>query len=117
MPQRFELLSLGVLLIISSMLLVAYAALIITRPDEVISLIIVFFGVWMMILAGLKINNPEKYGRRDPVLLGAGILVTTFGGAWLIYIEGTSIIISVALLLVVIGILAVATALPSIRKK
>jgi len=116
-PRQFEMLSFGVLLVITAMVLVAYAVLVITRLDEVLALIIAFYGVWTMVLAGIRSKNPEKYGRGAYSTLVNGILLTAFGGAWALYIEGTNIIFTIALLLVVIGILAVATALPSIRQK
>jgi hypothetical protein len=117
MARQYELLSLGALLVIAAALLVAFALGVITRIDEVFALIIALYGVWTMILAGIRVRNPEKYGRGAYSTLVMGVLLTAFGGAWVLYIEGTSIIITIALILVVIGILAVATALPSFRQK
>jgi len=111
------MLSFGVFLIIAAILLVAYAAQIITRFDEAIALIIALYGVWTMILAGIRVKNPEKYGRGAYSTLVMGVVLTALGGAWTLYIEGTNIFITVALILVVIGILALATALPSFRQK
>jgi len=111
------MLSFGAFLIIAAVLLVAYAAKALVRFDEVIALIIALYGVWTMILAGIRVKNPEKYGRGAYSTLVMGVLLTAFGGAWTLSIEGASIFITVALILVVIGILAVATALPSFRQK
>jgi heme A synthase len=108
---------LGALLVIAAVLLVAYAGAVIERLDEVFALIITLYGVWTMILAGIRVRNPEKYGRGAYSTLVMGVLLTALGGAWTLYIEGTNIIITVALILVVIGILAVASALPSFRQK
>jgi len=117
MARQYEMLSFGVLMVIAAVVLVAYALLIITRLDEVLALIIAFYGVWTMVLAGIRTKNPEKYGRGAYSTLVMGVLLTALGGAWVLYIEGTNLIFTVALLLVVIGILAVATALPSMRQK
>jgi hypothetical protein len=105
------------MLVIAAVLLVAYAGAVVKRLDEVLALIIALYGVWTMILAGIRVRNPEKYGRGAYSTLVMGVLLTALGGAWTLYIEGTNIIITIALILVVIGILAVASALPSFRQK
>ena len=117
MARQYELLSLGALLVIAAVLLVAFAAEVIKRLDEVLALTIALYGIWTMILAGIRVRNPEKYGRGAYSTLVMGVLLTALGGAWVLYIEGTNIIITIALILVVIGILAVASALPSFRQK
>jgi len=117
LARQYELLSLGALLVIAAVLLAAYAAAAIKRSDEVIALIIALYGLWTMILAGIRVRNPEKYGRGAYSTLVMGVMLTALGGAWVLYIEGTNIIITIALILVVIGILAVASALPSFRQK
>jgi len=111
------MLSFGAFLIIAAVLLVTYAAQIIIRFDEVIALIIALYGVWTMILAGIRVKNPEKYGRGAYSTLVMGVLLTALGGAWALFIEGANIFITIALILVVVGILAVATAIPSFRQK
>ena len=117
MARQYELLSLGALLVIAAVLLVAFAAEVIKRLDEVLALIIALYGIWTMILAGIRVRNPEKYGRGAYSTLVIGVLLTALGGAWVFFIESTDIIITIALILVVIGILVVATALPSFRQK
>jgi len=117
LARQYELLSLGALLVIAAVLLVAFAAEVIERLDEVLALIIALYGIWTMILAGIRVRNPEKYGRGAYSTLVMGVLLTALGGAWVLYIEGTNVIITIALILVVIGILAVASALPSFRQK
>jgi len=117
LARQYELLSLGALLVIAAVLLVAFAAEVIKRLDEVLALIIALYGIWTMILAGIRVRNPEKYGRGAYSTLVIGVLLTALGGAWVFFIESTDIIITIALILVVIGILVVATALPSFRQK
>ena len=116
MARQYELLSLGALLVIAAALLIAFSAGMI-RIDEVLALIIMLYGVWTMILAGIRVMNPEKYGRGAYSTLVMGVLLTAVGGAWEFHIRFENIIITVALILVVIGLLAVATALPSFRQK
>jgi hypothetical protein len=116
MARQYELLSLGALLVIAAALLVAFSAGVI-RIDEVLALIIALYGIWTMILAGIRVMNPEKYGRGAYSTLVMGVLLTAVGGAWEFHIRFENIIITIALILVVIGILAVATALPSFRQK
>jgi len=116
MARQYELLSLGALLVIAAALLVAFSVGVI-RIDEVLALIIMLYGIWTMILAGIRVMNPEKYGRGAYSTLVMGVLLTAVGGAWEFHIRFENIIITIALILVVIGILAVATALPSFRQK
>jgi hypothetical protein len=106
----------GALLVLAAVLLVAFSQGLV-RIDEVFALIIALYGVWTMILAGIRVRNPEKYGRGAYSTLVMGVLLTAFGGAWEFQIRFDNIFITIALILVVIGILAVATALPSFRQK
>jgi len=117
MAQQFEMLSFGVLMVITAMMLVAYAVQIVTGLDQVIALIIAFYGVWTMVLAGIRTKNPQKYGRGAYSTLVMGVVLTAIGSAWYLYIATTNYILPVVLLLLVIGILAVVTALPSMRPK
>jgi len=116
LARQFGLLSLGAFLVIAAAMLIIYAAQLIGFI-EVLALIIALYGVWTMILAGIRVKNPEKYGRGAYSTLVMGVILTALGGAWELNIRGTDIIITLALILVVIGILAVATAIPSFRQK
>ena len=116
MARQFGLLSFGALLIIVAVALIAFAAQLIGFV-EVLALIIASYGVWTMILAGIRVKNPEKYGRGAYSTLVMGVILTALGGAWELSIRGTDIIITIALIVVVIGILALATAVPSFREK
>ena len=117
MARQYEMLSMGALLVIAAVLLVAFAVGVVTRFDEVFALIIALYGIWTMILAGIRVRNPEKYGRGAYSTLMMGALLLLLGGAWEFQIRFDNLIITIALILVVIGILAVATALPSFRQK
>jgi len=113
MPQRqMGLLSFGVLIILIAVLLVAFS------PDwgTILSLTLTLYGLWVIVLAGIRARNPVKYERGAFSTLIWGILLTAIGGAWLLYIQTPNPIYAVALVLLVIGILAVATAFRT-RKK
>jgi hypothetical protein len=107
---------LGALFVITAALLVAFSQGLV-RIDEVFALIIMLYGVWTIVLAGIRVMNPDKYGRGAYSTLVMGVLLTAVGGAWEFHIRFENIIISIALILVVIGVLAVASALPSFRQK
>lgn len=117
MARQYEMLTAGVFLIIAAVFLVAFEAGIILRFDEVVAIIIALYGIWTIVLAGIRVRNPEKYGRGAYSTLSMGVVLAALGGAWVFFIETDSIIIAFAIILVVIGILAVASALPSFRKK
>jgi cobalamin synthase len=117
MAQQWETLSFGVLLVIVALALVTYTLQIITRLDEVIAMIIAFYGAWYLALAGIRTKYPEKYGRGAYNTLVIGVILVALGGAWYLNIATANIILPIVLLLLVIGILAVATAIPSIRQK
>lgn len=117
MARQYEMLSFGVFLIIAAVFLVAFATGAILRFDEAVAVIIALYGIWTMILAGIRVRNPEKYGRGAFSTLAMGVVLTAIGGAWVFYIETASIIVTFAIILIVIGILAVATAIPSFRQK
>jgi hypothetical protein len=117
MPRQYEMLSIGVFLVVAALVLVVFAAGIIIRVDEVLALIIAFYGVWTIVLAGIRTQNPDKYGRGAYSTLVMGIGLIAFGGSWYLYIATANLILSIVLLLLVIGILAVASALPSMRQK
>jgi len=113
-PRQLGLLSFGVLVVTIAILLVAFF------PDwsTILSLTLTLYGLWVIVLAVIRAKNPAKYERGAFSTLIWGILLLAVGGAWYLNIltEG-NILYSVVLLLVIVGILAVASALPSMRKK
>jgi len=117
MARQYELLSLGVFLVIIAVVLAAYSVLLITRLDEIIPWVIALYGVWTVVLAGIRTRNPEKYGRSAYSTLVMGIVLIAFGGCWELYIVTANLIPAIVLLILVIGVLAVVSALPSMRQK
>jgi len=113
MPQRqLGLLSFGVLVVIIAILLLLQLGW-----DTIFSLTLTFFGLWVILLAGLRAKNPVKYERSAFSTLIWGIMLLVIGGAWLLNIQTGYWLYSAVLLLVIVGILAVASALSSMRKK
>jgi hypothetical protein len=96
-----------VLVIIIAILLVAFA------PDwgSITSLTLMLYGLWVIVLARIRNKTPEKYGRSAFSLLIWGILLLTIGGAWYLNILTENILYSVVLLLVIVGVVALASAL------
>jgi hypothetical protein len=116
-PQQSDILSFGILCVIVALTLVAFSLGIITRLDQMVALIIAFFGVWTIALSGIRARTPSKYGRSASSTLAMGVIFVAVGGAWFLLTVGTNLILTLALLLVVVGILAVVSALPSFRRK
>lgn len=71
--------------------------------------IIAAFGVWTIVLAGLRASNPQKYEQSAFTTFAWGILMVAVGGAWFMY--GYGPLYSMAIILLVIGALAIAAAL------
>ncbi len=110
MPKiQLGLLSFGVFVIIIAVLLVAFAPT--GNWGSILSLTLVFYGLWIIVLAGIRNRTPEKYGRSAYSILIWGILIVAVGGAWYFNILTGNILYSVVLLLVIVGIAAVASAL------
>jgi hypothetical protein len=105
--QQLGLLSFGVLVIIIAILLVAFA------PDwgSIISLTLMLYGLWVIVLSGIRAKTPEKYGRSAFSILIWGILLLAIGGAWYLNILTGNILYSVVLFLVIVGVVALASAM------
>jgi len=112
-PRQLDLLSFGVFVIIIAILLIAFF------PDwgKIVSLTLTLYGLWVIALAGIRAKSPQKYERGAFSTLVWGILLLAVGGAWFLNIQTDQPLYSVVLFLVIVGILAVVSALPSMRKK
>jgi len=115
MPKRqLGLLSFGVLVVILAVLLVVFG------PGQdwgsLLSLTLVLYGLWVIVLAGIRARSPMKYERGAFSTLILGILLLAVGGAWFLNIQTGYWLYSVVLLLMIVGIIAVATALLRTRK-
>ena len=111
--SRRHLLSIGVFFIVVVVALVLYAARAVTDWLNIFPLVFILFGAWLLVLAGIRGQNPQKYERQPFNTLEMGVLLMALGGAWLLF--KTNPIYSLALILLVIGVVAIVAALR--RKK
>jgi hypothetical protein len=107
--SRRETLSIGVFLIIIVVSIMLYAAQVITDWTLIIPVVLVLSGCWTLVLAGMRASNPQKYERGAFSTMGLGLLLIAVGGAW--YLFAFNALYSLALILLVLGALAIAAAL------
>ncbi|MEM3010863.1 MAG: hypothetical protein QXE76_03535 [Candidatus Bathyarchaeia archaeon] len=111
------ILSIGVFIIILAVLLLANA----TVPDtvgwgDVIPLLLAFYGIWIMVLGGLRAKSPGKYERGAFSTFAWGLLFAVVGGAWYSNNHGLPAIYTAVLVLLVVGVLVVAVAFKGWRR-
>ncbi|MGD0995927.1 MAG: hypothetical protein ABR909_10450 [Candidatus Bathyarchaeia archaeon] len=111
--SRRQLLSIGVFFIIAVVAILVYAANLIGNWLNIFPTIFILFGIWLLIMAAMRAQSPQKYERTPFGTLEMGVILMALGGAWLLY--GTNYLYSVALLLLALGAIAIAAALR--RKK
>jgi hypothetical protein len=104
------LLTVGVFLVIIVISVLLYQPLqIIQDWTLLLALIIALSGCWLLVLAGIKASRPQKYQIGTFATLSWGLLLTTIGGAWFVY--GYGWYYSLAVILIALAILVIATAL------
>jgi hypothetical protein len=104
-----ETLSIGVFIVIIVLAIMLYAVHVITDWTLIIPLVLVLFGCWTLVLAGMRASNPQKYERGAFSTFSLGLLLIAVGGAW--YLFPVNPLYSLALVLLVFGALAITTAL------
>jgi hypothetical protein len=107
--SRRETLSVGVFLIIIVVVIMLYAAKIITDWVLIFPVILLLSGCWTLVLAGMRAGNPQKYERSAFSTMGLGLILVAAGGAW--YFFAFEPLYSLAVILLVFGALAIAAAL------
>jgi len=110
--SRRQLLTIGVFFIIIIIAILLYPANVTHNWWNILQLIIVLFGAMMLVLAGLRAMNPQKYERSPYSTVQMGVLLMAIGAAWFLF--GYNWIYSIALLLLVLGVIAITSAM---RKK
>ena len=113
--KQLDLLSFGVLIVILAILLIAFGPT--QEWGKILSLTITLYGLWVVALAGIRAKSPDKYERGAFSTFVMGILLVAVGGAWILIIETGYWLYSIVLLLIIVGVLAIVSALPSLRKK
>ena len=117
MPKRaVGVLSLGILILVIAVSMVASATNILVNIFEMFSLTLILFGLWVTILAGIRAANPEQYGRGAFNTASGGILLTTLGVVWSLYIREMFVEYLLPALLLIIGILVAVTGIRAWRK-
>jgi phosphoglycerol transferase MdoB-like AlkP superfamily enzyme len=111
--SRRQLLSIGVFCIVLVVAILLLAVGAIGDWLNIFPVVFLLFGIWLIALAGMSAQNPQKYERDPFSTAGMGIALMTIGGAWLLF--RTSVLYSIALIVLVIGAVAIAAALK--RKK
>ena len=74
------------------------------------------YGLWVIVLARIRNKTPEKYGRSAFSILIWGILLLAIGGAWYLNILTGNTLYSVVLFLVIVGVVALASAMLRTKK-
>ena len=101
------MLSLGVFLIIIVVVIVLFAAGFIGWT-LIVPVILVLSGCWMLVLAAMRGSKPQKYAPSAFGTLSLGLLMIAVGGAW--YLFAFNWLYAIALILLVLGALAIAAA-------
>jgi len=117
MPKRpVGVLSLGILILILAVSIAAFAANILFNIFEIFSLTLILFGLWIMVLAGMRAVSPEQYGGGAFNTFSGGILLTTLGVVWLLYVRELFVGYLLPVLLLVVGILVAVAGIRAWRK-
>lgn len=117
MPKRpVGVLSLGILILALAISVSAFAAKVLVDVLEIFSLTLILFGLWIMILAGMRSTNPEQYGGGAFNTFSGGILITTLGIVWSLSIRELLVEYLFPALLLVVGIMIAVAGIRAWRK-
>jgi hypothetical protein len=117
MPKRpVGVLSLGILILVLAVSTTAFATTILVDISEIFSLTLILFGFWIIILSGIRATNSEQYGGGAFNTFSVGVLLTTLGAVWLLYVRALLIEYLLPALLLIIGILVAVAGIRAWRK-
>ncbi|MFQ6064214.1 MAG: hypothetical protein ACE5L6_01945 [Candidatus Bathyarchaeia archaeon] len=117
MPKRpLGVLSIGVLVVVLAISVALHATAILYSLSEALALTILLFGVWVMILAGIRASSPETYGHGAFNILSGGVLISALGVVWFLYLRDLLIGYLLPVLLAIIGVLVVVAGIRAWRK-
>ena len=117
MPKKpVGVLSLGILILALAVSAAAFAANMLVDVFEMFSLTLLLFGFWIMVLAGIRAFNPEEYGGGAFNTFSGGILLTTLGVVWWLYVRELLVGYLLPALLLVVGILVAVAGIRAWRK-
>ena len=107
--SRRDLLSIGVLLLVIAVGLILFALNVIADWALLVSLVLMLFGCWFVVLAGLRVSKSDNSDRSAFSTMILGLLLIAIGAA--LYLFRFSWLYSLVLLLLVLGVLTIVTAL------
>jgi hypothetical protein len=110
------LVNLAVLLVIAAVVIIL-GGLAVISWWEAIPLIIAFYGCWFIVFAGIGTRNQSKYARSTYSTFGWGMLLAAIGFGWDLNVRGLSWIYTVAVVILLLGILGLVAALRTLRKQ
>ncbi len=117
MPKRpVGVLSLGILILALAISASAFAAKMLEDVFEIFSVTLILFGLWIMVLAGIRSTNPEQYGAEAFNTFSGGILITTLGVVWSLYIRELLVGYLFPALLLIVGIMIAIAGIRAWRK-
>lgn len=117
MPKRpVGVLSLGILILVLAISASAFVADMLVNVFEIFSLTFILFGLWIIVLAGMRSTNPEQYGGGAFDTFSGGILITTLGVLWLLHVRALPVEYLITALLLVIGTLVAVAGIRAWRK-
>jgi hypothetical protein len=103
------LLSIGAFLIVIVVVILLYAAKLISL-GLIVPVILVLSGCGALVLAGIRASNRQKYERGAFSTMGLGLLLIAVGGGWFLFSVNLALY-GLALILLVIAAIAIAAAL------
>ncbi len=117
MPKRpVGVVSIGILILVLAVSAAAFTAKMLVGIADIFSLTLVLFGLWVIVLAGLRAASPEQYGRGAFNTFSGGILLATLGVVWLLYIRELFVGYLFPALLLVVGILVAVAGIRAWRR-
>lgn len=105
MESRRQQQTIGVFCIVCVVAILLFIAKLLGSWLNIFPAIFIMFGVWMLVLAGLRYTSPFKYERWPFGTLEQGLILIALGGAWVVF--STNWLYSVVILLLLIGAIAV----------
>jgi len=109
------LLYLAVFLVITALVII-FGGLVANSWWDVIPLIIAFYGCWFIVFAAVGTRNQSKYARSAFSTFGWGMLLVAIGFGWDLSVRGLSWVYTVAVVILLLGILGLVAALRTPRK-
>jgi hypothetical protein len=107
--ERRGILTIGVFLIVVAVAIILYVPLGLIDWTLIPPSVLVLFGCWIIVLAGMRASNPQKYERPPFSTLSWGLLLVALGAAWFVYY--ISWLYSLMIILLVFAVIAIVTAL------